>query len=149
MAKYDPRHHRLLPAWSWVQLSVTMLLLFYMFAHAQQIGVPGVYIYGSFTVLSVFAYTELMDRNRFALAWEGAKNLFLLLWIILTGDWFGISSTFQPAKYVILGYSVVSTLVVAGFTITNRRGKELRARHTHASATPRGSAEPRVTITSV
>jgi alkylglycerol monooxygenase len=120
-AKYDPRHHRLLPAWSWVQLSVTMLMLFYMFAHAQQIGVPGVYIYGSFTVLSVFAYTELMDRNRFALAWEGAKTLFVLLWIILTGDWFGISSAFQPARYVILGYSIVSTLVVAGFTIANRQ----------------------------
>jgi hypothetical protein len=123
--KYDPQHHRLLPAWSGVQLGITLLLLGYLFANAAGIGIPSVYVYGGFILLSVFCFTELMDRSRFAVMGEAAKSLFGILWIILTGDWFGVGQHAPFAKYVIMAYFAVSPLVVACFTVNIWKGDKV------------------------
>ena len=94
--KYDPRHNRLLPAWSWVQLGVALFLVLYMFGNAARIGTPAIYRYGGFILLSVFAMTELMDRRRLALLWEGIRDLLGIVWIVRTGDWFGIRDMALP-----------------------------------------------------
>lgn len=116
--KYDPDHHRLLPAWSWVQLSMTLVLLAYLFANLGGIGVPDMYLYGAFVVLNIFAFTELMDGSRYALLLEAIKNALGIFWILFTGDWFGISTYVPFASAFILAYFVGSTVVVGLFTRT-------------------------------
>lgn len=113
--KYHPRHHPLLPTWSWVQLATTLLLISYFFGNIAGIGSPQMFFYGGFIFLSVYANTELMDRNANAIYWEGLKNMFGIVWIIQTGDWFGISEYIVWAKTITLMYFVVSTLVVSWF----------------------------------
>jgi sterol desaturase/sphingolipid hydroxylase (fatty acid hydroxylase superfamily) len=132
--KYDPEHHRLLPAWSWIQLSVTLLLLFWMFGNAGTIGVPWVYAYGGFILLGVFAFTELMDHRPVALLWEAARNLFGVLVITLRGDWFGMSARAAFAGDVLLGYFIIATVVVAAFTLDIVNGNRQRVQRRAAGA---------------
>ncbi len=136
LEKYDPRHHRLLPAWSWVQLSASLLLVGWMFANAASIGVPGIYLYGGFILLSVFAFTELMDGSVLAAAWEGGKNLLGLVWIGVSGDWFGISRWLPGGRYIVAGYLVAAMAIVTGFTLDLRRASGTAAAAV-AGPTPR------------
>lgn len=58
-----------------------------------------------------------MDRNRFALAWETAKNVLGLGFIFSMGDWFGLSTVLPSASYIVGVYFVISTLVAAYFVL--------------------------------
>ena len=74
--------------------SVIMLLLAtsYLFANIATIGSPGIFVYGLFIFLSVYSFTELMDRNRFAFLWEIIKNILGVSIIYKTGGWFSSSA---------------------------------------------------------
>ena len=88
--KYEPNNSLLIKTWSWIQFSITILLIFYFFGSLAHIGSPAIFWYGAFVFLAIYAFTELMDRNPYALFWEGIKSAFGLWWIWSTGDWFGI-----------------------------------------------------------
>ncbi len=113
--KYEPLSSSLLNTWAWVQFASITLLMFYFFANLGSIGTPNIFIYGGFIFLSVYSYTELMDRNPFALAWETIKNIGGICFIFYTGDWFGMSKVFGLGYYLIVSYFVLSTLVTAYF----------------------------------
>ncbi|MBC7775712.1 MAG: sterol desaturase family protein, partial [Phycisphaerae bacterium] len=87
--KYDTPASRALVTWSWVQMFFNYFLLIYFFAFLGKIGTPGVFLYGAFVFVSIYAYTELMDRNRYALLFETLKSAFGLYLIWQSGDWFG------------------------------------------------------------
>ncbi len=113
--KYHPPHHRLLPAWSWVQLTMTLLLISYFFGFIARIGAPDMFVYGAFVFLSVYANTELMDRNANAVYWEGLKNMAGILWIVQTGDWFGLNEFLPGGTQILMAYFVIATIAVAWF----------------------------------
>ena len=60
-----------------------MLLLFvsYLFGNIATIGSPNMFMYGGFIFLFVYAFTELMDGNKYAIVWEILKAVlaFILL----------------------------------------------------------------------
>jgi sterol desaturase/sphingolipid hydroxylase (fatty acid hydroxylase superfamily) len=113
--KYAPLSSPLLNTWAWIQFVFVTLLLFYFFGNLGVIGTPNIFIYGSFLFLSVYSYTELMDRNPFALAWETVKNVLGGCFIFYTDDWFGMNHVFNLGKYLIITYFVISTLATAYF----------------------------------
>lgn len=113
--KYQPDSSIWLQAWAWVQFVFALLLITYFFGHLGQIKTPGIFIYGGFLFLIVYSYTELMDRNPFALFWETLKNGLGLAIIYTTGDWFGLSSILPWAVYAIAGYFALSTIITAWF----------------------------------
>ena len=102
--KYDSRASLGLHIWSWVQMLVMLLFISYLFGNIALINNLNkwyIYLYGGFAFLSIYAFTELMDRNRYAIAWEMAKAA-LGLWIIYRqGDWFGSSGFMPNAHYFI------------------------------------------------
>lgn len=122
--KYDPKSSKGLIAWSWIQISFLLLLISYLFGNIARIGSPDMFIYGAFVFLSVYAYTELMDRNRFALYWEGLKNILGILIIYVERDWFGINKLIPHAGYFLIFYFILSTFVTGWFV--NRHKKEDR-----------------------
>jgi hypothetical protein len=66
--KYAPKASKALQVWSWIQISVVLLLISYLFGNIAAINKMDdshIYIYGAFIFLSVYAYTELMDRSGF------------------------------------------------------------------------------------
>src|SRR5574338_959208 len=72
--KYDPPAAIPLQVWSGVQLMVLLIFAAHLFANIAAIGSPGIFIYGLFIFLHVYAFTDLADKNASALAWEAAKN---------------------------------------------------------------------------
>jgi alkylglycerol monooxygenase len=114
-AKYNPASSPFLYAWSWTQLSIVLLLISYLFANIAAIGTPGMFIYGGFIFLSVYAYTELMDRNAFAIVWESLKNILGIGIIFHYGDWFGAEKYVSGMNYLLATYFVLASFITAWF----------------------------------
>ncbi len=120
--KYDTKGSTAFHAWAWVQITITLLSISYLFgniAAINQLNPYYIYIYGAFVFLTVYAYTELMDRNPYALLWEVAKNCFGVYILISQKDWFGASNYFAGIQYVWMAYFIISTLVTAYFVFAD------------------------------
>ena len=128
--KYETKTSTALNAWIWVQYLTTTLLTAYFFSHIGAIKVIDVsylFAYGGFIFLSVYSYSELMDRNRYALPWEMVKNV-LGVWLIFSmGDWFGASSVIPFSTYIVGAYFVLSTIVTAYFVLIEFKNDEQMA----------------------
>lgn len=117
--KYDTQPSRTLVVWSWVQLFATLALMFWLFNQIAEIGLPGMLWYGAFLLVSVFSYTTLMDKSRWALATEVARAGFgfgLICW--QGGDWFGLGGIFPMAAYLVAVYLIFSVAIVGYFSTT-------------------------------
>jgi alkylglycerol monooxygenase len=113
--KYAPKTPTSLAVWSWVQLSIMLLIISYLFGNIARIGSPNIFFYGIFIFLSVYSNTELMDRSPYAIVWELLKNIFGIVMIARIGDWFGISAQSPLLNQLIIGYFILSTIVCALF----------------------------------
>ncbi|MBS1557729.1 MAG: sterol desaturase family protein [Bacteroidetes bacterium] len=110
--KYDPKIAKAMLAWSWVQMLVMLLLVSYLFGNIANIGSPGIFGYGAFVFLSIYAYTELLDKNKYAFIWELAKNGLGLYLIWQNKGWFGIDLMIPYASWVLIFYWGFSSIVV-------------------------------------
>jgi sterol desaturase/sphingolipid hydroxylase (fatty acid hydroxylase superfamily) len=127
--KYHPASSVALNVWSWIQLILILLFVSYLFGNIAAINKLNgsyVYIYGAFVFLSVYAFTELMDRNRFAIFWEAIKSLFGILVIYRLGDWFGISTHASWINYVLVVYFILSTVITGWFVLQHKNEDELK-----------------------
>lgn len=113
--KYNTPYSFGLLTWSWIQLAVLLITISYLFANIAAIGSPAIFIYGLYIFLTVYAYSELMDRNRYAFFWELIKNVFGCAVIYKTNDWFGASVLFPGINYLIIGWFIMSTLITSWF----------------------------------
>jgi hypothetical protein len=75
--------------------------------------------YGAFIFLTVYSFTELLDRSKFAIVWELIKNALALSIIYVQKDWFGISAMFPGAQYFLIAYFVLSTLICGWWVYKN------------------------------
>jgi len=94
-----------------VQMFMVFLFISYLFANIADIGVPGIFLYGAFIFLSVYAYTELLDKNRYAWIWEAIKNALGIYILIQTSDWFGIGNYVSGVTTVLFAYFILSTVI--------------------------------------
>jgi sterol desaturase/sphingolipid hydroxylase (fatty acid hydroxylase superfamily) len=113
--KYNPESSATLKTWAWIQFAAVTMLVFYMFGNLATIGMPMLFYYGGFIFLSIYAYTELMDKNPYALIWEALKVAFGMGIILITGDWFNMSDVFPAGKYLIISYFIISLAATAWF----------------------------------
>jgi sterol desaturase/sphingolipid hydroxylase (fatty acid hydroxylase superfamily) len=120
--KYDPPFSSPLMIWSWIQISMVLIFISYLFGNIAAIGNPGMFIYGGFVFLSVYAYTELMDNNPNAIIWEVIKNAFGIAILVQTGDWFGASQWVTGITYALYFYFIASSIVVFAFARQLRTG---------------------------
>jgi sterol desaturase/sphingolipid hydroxylase (fatty acid hydroxylase superfamily) len=119
--KYNPRASVALHAWCWVQLVALLLIISYLFGNIAAIGNPGMFIYGGFIFIFVYALSELMDRRAGAIIWEIIKCLFGIYVITTTGDWFGISNLFPLALPMLGVYFLLSFAMTAFFVYKHYR----------------------------
>lgn len=128
--KYDTPASRLFLLWSWLQLGFNYFLLVYFFANLAGIGSPDVFYYGAFIFLSVFAYTELMDRHTYAMYVEILKSAVGLYVVYQSGgDWFGAGSYFGAwYVYVVASYLILSAVVATLFVQLEIRKEVLERR---------------------
>ncbi|MEO6316686.1 MAG: sterol desaturase family protein [Chitinophagaceae bacterium] len=107
--------------WIWIQMIFLLLFVSYLFGNIAGIGSPGMFVYGGFIFLFVYALTDLMDGNRYAITWELAKAALGIGILYKTGDWFGTAAYAGFIKYAVLVYLVVSLMVTGWFTIKTAR----------------------------
>lgn len=128
--KYAPRASFLLNAWTWVQLTMILLFISYLFGNIaviNSIGTAYIFWYGAFVFLSVYSMTELMDRNRYALAWEILRAGFGLGLLSYQNDWFGATHLFAYSKYILAIYFPISILVTAWFVYQHEKEDRMAA----------------------
>ena len=113
--KFNPASSTLLYAWSWVQITILLLLISWLFGNLAAIGSPGMFVYGAFVFVYVYAFTELMNRNKYAVMWEFLKSSFGIGIIYYYGDWFGVSYYLPWINAVLIAYFIIAFLVTAWF----------------------------------
>jgi alkylglycerol monooxygenase len=124
--KYNPSNSTQLVAWTWFQLIMLLLLVSYLFGNIAKIGSPNIFIYGGFIFLSVYAFTDLMDRNFYSIFWEALKNGLGIYLIFQQGDWFGVSSISPVISKVLIVYFAVSTVVTVWLALQQRKEETMR-----------------------
>ena len=125
--KYETRTSPFLNTWCWIQLIMLLLFLSYLFgniASINQLNTAYIFWYGGFIFLSVYALTELMDRNPYAIVWEFIRCVTAISFLVIQKDWFGASTYFNPTLYILAGYFIISLLVT--FLLATRHFKEDR-----------------------
>jgi len=115
--KYDPMTSKGLQIWSMVQLLFLLFFISFLFGNIASIGSPGIFLYGGFIFLYVYAMTELMDNSRYAVYWEGMKMLMGFYLIFITGGWFGAERFLSAAPYWVAGYLLLSMYLSTSFSI--------------------------------
>jgi alkylglycerol monooxygenase len=119
--KYNPSLTKGMLVWSFGQLIVLLLLLSYLFGNLAIIGLPEIFYYGGFVFLTVYAYTELMDRNPNAWAWELLKSVYAMYFVLNSGDWFGLNVFLPGSVYIFIGYLAISLLLSMWFSLRREK----------------------------
>ena len=119
--KYNPKLTKGMLIWSFFQLVTLLLLLSYLFGNLADIGSPDIFYFGGFVFLTVYAYTELMDRNPNAWAWEILKAVYAIYFVVKTGDWFGLNTFLPGTLYIFLGYLITSVLFSIWFSFRKEK----------------------------
>ena len=114
--QYEPKTSLALQLWSLIQLGITFLLVSFFYATVAKMGSPNIFYYGIFIFLSVYSYTELMDKNPYAFYFEIVKNTFGLAMIYFLGSWFQIDDLIPFGTYIVMAYLFFSTFAVAYFS---------------------------------
>ncbi|WP_333693937.1 sterol desaturase family protein [Flavobacterium sp.] len=106
--KYHPNHSNLLTYYSIIQLFVILGFVSYLFANVASIGLPNIFIYGLFVLVTIYSLTELMDTNPNAYFFE-LFRMFLGFGILyLYGDWFGLNQHLVIGNYILGLYLLAS-----------------------------------------
>ena len=119
--KYNPTHSKTLQTWSVVQMILVLFYVTWLFANLAEIGSPGIFLYGLFLFLVIYAMTELMDGNRYAPLWEGLKSAFAV-WLVIQqgGGWFGAEKYSGLIPSIIIGLQLLGIALSLYFTRSER-----------------------------
>lgn len=119
--KYNPSHSKALEIWSIFQLLLMLPYLFYLFGNIAAIGSPGIFYYGLFIFLNVYALTELMDGSSNAIKWELIKAAYTIWLIFDQNGWFGAEKYFSYASAVIIILQIAGIVCSFYFSKMNAR----------------------------
>ncbi len=113
--KYGTQNSQRLIYWSVVQVLITLLFVSYLFDNIAKIGLPNIFVYGFFIFLTIYSYSELMDKSKFAVFWEALRLGFVISIISYYGDWFGLNRVIPISNYIIFTYLILSFLTTIYF----------------------------------
>ncbi len=129
--KYNKPASTALQTWSWIQLLMVLFFISYLFGNIAAINALNhfyIFWYGGFVFLSVYAFTDLMDRNHTAILWECFRGGLGLSFLFQQNDWFG-ASTYLPAVTYILGTYFVVSILVTAWLVQKHRKEDMRVQH--------------------
>ncbi|KRD58154.1 sterol desaturase [Flavobacterium sp. Root935] len=113
--KYGTQNSQRLIYWSVIQVLITLLFVSYLFENIAIIGLPNIFIYGFFIFVTIYSYSELMDKSRFSILWESLRLITVIGIVAYFGDWFGLNRVIPISNYVIFTYLIFSLLVTIYF----------------------------------
>lgn len=116
--KYETSSSNLLMVWLWFQVALTLIFMYHLFGNLAIIGKPDILVYGLFLILSIYAYTELMDGNKDAVFWDLLKAIAGIIILIKMDGWFGITGIFS---LLISFYLLISVVATYYFTFLDKK----------------------------
>lgn len=106
--RYAPPASPTLKMWSYLQLIAIFAFTMYFFGNLGRIGSPGIFYYGAYIFVAVYAYSELMDRNANAVWWELLRAGFAIGIIGANGDWFRLGAVWAAGPWGVAAFSLFS-----------------------------------------
>jgi alkylglycerol monooxygenase len=122
--KYSTKTSIAFNTWVWIQLLILLIFTSYLFGSIgaiKQLDNSYIFWYGGFLFVSVYALTELMDRNPYAIVWEIIRGGLGSWFLWQQDDWFGASVHLSSIKYILGAYFVLSVIISAWFAFKHRR----------------------------
>ncbi len=104
--KYHTENSNILVAYSWAQIIITNILTFYMFTIIPNYNITMSYLYAAMLIVSVFSFTSILDRRKYAMVAESIK-LCLGFGLLYNQNysWFGLSGFYV---YGLIFYFITS-----------------------------------------
>ena len=118
--KYNPPASNFLKTWSWIQLFVVSLLMYYMLTQIAELSYENIVLYSLFLFVTIFAYTTVMDRHVFAIPAEIIKLAIGVFVMYQMGGWFSIDEILSGASIAIGIYLGISLLLTFYFTFMEK-----------------------------
>ena len=114
--KYRSKINNFLLGWFWLQLAIHFALEMHMFNNLATFNSSYLLLYGLFLLISIFAYTSLMDRHPIAMIMEIAKVILGFGLIFKMDGWYFIDSVI-PYFSVFFGiYLFLSFFITTYYT---------------------------------
>lgn len=118
--KYDSKPTVKLTIWTIFQIVLTTMLMLFMFYNFGNIDTSELLLYGLNLFLGIYAYTSLMDYNKYALI----PHLFYVglgIYIVITTEnWFGLNEFWSVGSTSVLIYFVITALGALYFNFEKR-----------------------------
>ena len=113
--KYMPSASIYLKVWSWTQLNTTFLLMMFLILQIVVIPKTALFVYASFIFITVFSYTSLMDKSRYASLLEIVRCSFAFGIIYFYNGWFALDNFIPQGTTILSIYFILSALVSFAF----------------------------------
>ncbi len=126
--KYDTKTSPAFNVFCWIQLLMLLLFTSYLFgniASINQLYRGNIFWYGGFLFVFVYALTDLMDRNRFAIVPAVVCSGLGLYLLYTHNDWFGASAYLSSVQYILAGYFILSFLATGWFVMKHTKEDRL------------------------
>lgn len=121
--KYDTPYSKPFLAWTWFQLLMLLVCISYLFGQIADIGMPGMLYYGLFVFLSVYALTDLMDRQASSLFTGIIRDLTGIILVYFQSDWLAGAQLGQPVLMYLYAYFILSLSGTIYFYLEHRKGQ--------------------------
>ncbi len=114
--KYETPASKSLIFYSGFQMLFTLILMMFMFYNYSAIGFNNLLIYGTIVFIGIYGYTTLMDRTKYAIWIEILRGITGIVFILYTGDWFGLNSYISIGSILTMLYFCITILGSIYFT---------------------------------
>ncbi|MFP2995534.1 sterol desaturase family protein [Spongiivirga sp. MCCC 1A20706] len=125
MEKYRTSGSLFFVLWGWFQLVFTLVLMYFLLISVADLSMTQIVLYALFLMVSIFAYTSLMDQHILALYAEIIKFCFGVYLLIQVDGWFGLDAIVPFASYIIGLYLSISLFVTGYFLLNEFKTRNL------------------------
>jgi len=117
--KYTTKGSLGFKAFCWIQLLVSASITIFLFNQLANFNAAYLLLGGLFIVISIFAYTTLMDGYKIALLAEVLKVALGIALLLALGTWFNLDQFIPGANYLMLTYLILSFTFTLYFSFAN------------------------------
>ncbi|MGR3810514.1 sterol desaturase family protein [Jiulongibacter sp. NS-SX5] len=120
--KYYPKLSKGMETWSWMQFLFTFAFLMLFYNAAASLSLTQLMLYGFFLFFSVYAYTEMMDKNPRSFWQELIKNGLGMYLFIQNGQlWYGLENAGSWINVIFPLYFIGATVITGYFVLKEVR----------------------------
>ena len=104
-----------------MQLIFMLFSISFLISNKKYLGATDLYFFGVFIFLSIYTYTELMDRNPFAICFEIIKNMIGFYAIWWKNELFYIEELYMNIDLFLIIYFIASMILTTLLALLNTK----------------------------